>query len=29
MMAPGAQVTRESRQAQQAFVDENCMAPVQ
>jgi hypothetical protein len=29
MMAPGAQVSRESRQAQQAFVDDNCMAPVQ
>ena len=28
MMAPGAQATRESRQAQQAFVDQNCIAPV-
>jgi hypothetical protein len=28
MMAPGAQATRESRLAQQEFVDENCIAPV-
>ena len=29
MMAPGSKATRESLQAQQAYVDEHCVAPVQ